>query len=107
MYAMLKGTSQALGLKSMAEDFGDEVAGAIWSDATAAIAIAQRGGLGKLRHIQTQHLWMQERVANKEVSISKVLGTENPADLLTKHLPRETMAKHIEFSGLIIKGCRA
>ena len=91
----------------MAADFGDEITVAIWSDATAAIAIAQRGALGKLRHIQTQYLWIQERVASKDVSLGKVLGTENPADLLTKHLPRETMAKHLEFSGLVIKGGRA
>ena len=91
----------------MAEYFGDKVNVSIWSDATAAIAIAQRGGLGKLRHIQTQYLWIQERVANKDVGLQKVLGTENPADMLTKHLPREALERHLEFSALLIKGGRA
>ena len=107
LYALLKGTAQSLGLKSMAAAFGDELHVAVWSDATAAIAIAQRGGLGKLRHIQTQYLWIQERVAAKDIGLKNVLGTDNPADLLTKHLPREVMERHLEFSGLVVKGGRA
>ena len=60
LYALLKGASQTLGLKSMAADFRDELECGLWSDASAAIAISQRSGLGKLRHIQTQFLWLQE-----------------------------------------------
>ena len=78
----------------MAADFGDEIQVAVWSDAPAAIAIAQRGGLGKLRHIQTQYLWIQERVAAKDIGLKKVLGTNNPADLFTKHLDEKTNLRH-------------
>ena len=76
---------------------GDTMAIGLYSDASAAIAISQRTGLGKLRHIQTQYLWIQERVAHKEIGLQTVLGTENPADLLTKHLPRAIVEKHLEF----------
>ena len=107
LYALLKGASQSLGLKAMAYDFGDDLNVSLWSDASAAIAISQRSGLGKLRHIQTQYLWLQERVSCKDVALSKVLGTKNPADLLTKHLARADMDKHLEFSGLIIRTGRA
>ena len=54
LYALLKGASQSLGRKSMGADFRDELNIGLWSDASAAIAISQRSGLGKLRHIQTQ-----------------------------------------------------
>ena len=66
LYALLKGASQSFGLKSMAADFGDNVQAGLWSDASAAIAISQRSGLGKLRHIQTQYQWLQERVPAKD-----------------------------------------
>ena len=107
LYALLKGASQTLGLQSMAADFGDIIQAGLWSDASAAIAISQRSGLGKLRHIQTQYLWLQERVSCKDVALTKALGTNNPADLLTKHLGRPDVDRHLRFSGLIIRTGRA
>ena len=47
----------------------------IHSDATAAIGIARRRGLGKLRHLDVEDLWVQEKVRDKAVEICKVLGT--------------------------------
>ena len=72
-YALLKGASQPLGLQSMAMAFGDNLIIGLYSDASAAIAISQRTGLGKLRHIQTQYLCLQERVSSKELSLHKVM----------------------------------
>ena len=91
----------------MAADFGDDLQAGLWSDASAAIAISQRTGLGKLRHIQTQYLWLQERVSAKDLGLTKVVGTSNPADMMTKYLARADMDKHLEFSDLILRGGRA
>ena len=107
LYALLKGASQVLGLTSMGWDFGDELSAGLWSDASAAIAISQRSGLGKLRHIPTQYLWLQERVSAKEISLEKVLGTANPADMLTKNLAKADLDRHLEFSNLIVHTGRA
>ena len=107
LYALLKGASQSLGLRSMASDFGDNMSVGLWSDASAAIAISQRTGLGKLRHIQTQYLWLQERVSNKDAQLHKVVGTANPADMLTKPLAQADLNKHLEYSGLVVQGGRA
>ena len=57
-----------------------------FTDSSAALAVSQRGGCGKLRHVRIGHLWVQERVAMRELTVSKVLGTENPADIFTKVL---------------------
>ena len=51
------------------------------SDATAAIGIARRKGLGKLRHLKVEDLWIQQKVRDKTMEIVKVLGTDNPADI--------------------------
>ena len=91
----------------MAADFGDDVECGLWSDASAAIAISQRSDLGKLRHIQTQFLWLQQRVSAKELKLTKAVGTANPADMLTKNLAKADLEKHLRFSGLILREGRA
>ena len=40
---------------------------------------------GKLRHIDTQCLWIQRRVRDGSFELRKVLVTGNPADIFTKH----------------------
>ena len=50
------------------------------------MGICGRQGLGKLRHVDTQCLWIQQRVGDRTIELVKVRGEENPADLFTKHL---------------------
>jgi len=57
----------------------------VWTDSSAAIGICTRQGLGKLRHLDTHTLWVQQAVRTGRVDLRKVLGENNPADLLTKH----------------------
>ena len=64
----------------------------IKEDSAAAKGKASRRGLGKLKHIDIKELWVQEKIALEEIKISKVLGTENLADALTKcrsHFPAQ------------------
>ena len=89
LYAMTKAASQVLGIISMLRDFGMVTQGMIKSDATAAIGMVHREGLGRTRHIRVQYLWMQEKVAEKELQVSKVGTLNNVADLMTKHLSKE------------------
>ena len=58
----------------------------MWTDSAAAIGICSRQGLGKLRHIATHTLWVQEKVRVGAIELRKVHGKVNPADLFTKHL---------------------
>ena len=50
------------------------------------MGICGRQGLGKLRHVDTRSLWIQQRVRDGSVELRKVRGEANPADLFTKHL---------------------
>ena len=83
---MVHATSEALGLKAMTEDYNSKIDPWLYVDASAAIGVAQRTGLGKIRHLDTGSLWLQQAVKNKKIGILKVKGTENPADLMTKYL---------------------
>ena len=61
----------------------------LFADSSAALAIAKRKGAGKLRHIHIRSLWIQDIQERDGTEFKKVLGTENPADLMTKYLTRE------------------
>lgn len=95
LYALTKGASTALGLSSLAADFGLELHLKIHTDASAAIGIVHRQGVGKLRHVRVQYLWIQSKVQNGDLSVHKVNGKENPADLMTKHLSIAEVQKHL------------
>ena len=67
----------------------------LYTDSSAARGIIHRAGLGKLRHLETGYLWLQSAVKAKKLQVRKVSGTENPADLMTKHLACADMWKHL------------
>ena len=93
-YGVVRAAGQGLGYQSLLEELGMDLNLRVWTDSSAAIGICSRQGLGKLRHIDTHTLWLQQAVRNRRLTIHKVLGDENPADLLTKHsLSRDRMLK--------------
>ena len=94
-YGMVKGASVGLGLQSVLSDFNISVSLTLKSDASAAIAIASRRGLGKVRHIEVCQLWLQEKVRKGDIKVVKVGTGENVADALTKYVSRENMSKHL------------
>ena len=96
LYALVKGSSQGLGMISLLNDLGVAVSAKVHTDASAAIGIVSRQGLGKLRHIRVQYLWIQDKVRGGDIEVTKILGTKNPADLMTKHLAALDMLKHME-----------
>ena len=81
---------------SMFKDFGLRARGEVLGDASAALGIIHRKGLGRTRHIDTGMLWIQQTAAEKRLAYSKVLGTDNPADLMTKYLARSVIDLHMQ-----------
>ena len=55
------GMAQAIGLQSLAADMHWKLLPRVYSDATAAIGISKRRGLGKIRHLHCADLWVQEK----------------------------------------------
>ena len=68
----------------------------VHTDSSAALDISHRRGLGKTRHIHVQCLRVQEKVKNKELTVSKIGTHENPADVLTKGFKADVMARHLQ-----------
>ena len=96
LYALVKGAAQTLGMISLARDLGQHVNGTVHSDASAALGIINRNGLGKLRHINVQYLWIQNRSNLGDVQVQKIPGVDNPADLFTKNLASQDIEKFCE-----------
>ena len=86
LVAAVKMSTELIGILQLLEDWGVKREARVYVDSSAAIGITQRRGNGKLRHVKVGMLWIQEKVENGELNITKVLGTENPADAMTKHL---------------------
>ena len=63
----------------------------LYLDSAAARGIMARCGVGKIRHLSCRCLWLQALVAAKDLVVSPVSGTKNPADLGTKHLSPHRM----------------
>ena len=64
------------------------------------MCIRDRSGIGTVRHRAVAQLWVQDLVRAKACRLFKVLGTENPADLMTKPLARTEIDGHLERLGL-------
>ena len=89
-YAALKSAAETLGFMSMLKDLNWNLEGTVYGDASAALGIINRLGLGKTRHIDTSLLWIQQIVAEMSLMFIQVLGTTKPADLYTNYLDART-----------------
>ena len=101
LYALVKGTAQGLGIMAMAEDLGVQVRLMVHTDSSAAIGISARRGLGKLRHIETQFLWVQSGIRDGKFEVKKVNGAENVSDIFTKNVDRKTLDTHLDTMGFV------
>ena len=92
---LTRGAAQGIGLRAIANDLGFNYSIMLHTDATAAMGMSRRLGVGKIRHLDTGLLWTQDKVRSGDVGLSKVAGPENPADSLTKHLNGADVKRHM------------
>ena len=107
LHALVAASAETLGIIALMADMGLNVGGEVLSDSTAALGIAQRQGIGKLRHVRTQALWVQEARSEGRLKYKKVLGSRNPADALTKYMASPLMNQHTETVGMEFRCGRA
>ena len=77
-YALVKGGSAGLGIKSMLKEMGVNVEIKISTDASAAVGMVKRRGLGRVRHIDVSQLWIQNKVQEGQIKIRKVGHKRKP-----------------------------
>ena len=107
LVAAVKMSAELIGMTQLAHDWGMDVEGRLYVDSEAAIGVVSRRGNGRLRHVRVGMLWIQELVEEGGIQVSKVLGTENPADAMTKYLPASKMEGYMTQMSQAYRGGRA
>lgn len=98
-YALGSTAAYYSGVQSYFRDWQVELSVTCYSDSSSGLSFASRRGLGRIRHVETRFLWLQERVALKHIKVSKVSTNDNPADILTKPLSYAEMSRYVERLG--------
>ncbi len=108
-YAAVRGAAVLLGMRSLLEDLavGVKVRLRLKTDSSAAQGFASRKGLGRMRHVSTRYLWLQDKVADKTVEICKVGTKEQLADFLTKPVPHAWVKEKLEELAMEFREGRA
>ena len=75
----------------MARDLGAECALEVETDSSASKGVLTRRGVGRIRHLHTPMLWVQERTSRGDIAVRKIAGVDNPADLGTKFVDAKQM----------------
>lgn len=93
LVSIVRGSSEGIGMRGLMEDLGFTCRVKTLTDAQAAIGICKRSGVGRVRHLDTR-LWVQVKIRSGDIDIGSVLGSDNPSDLLAKHVLSELTACH-------------
>ena len=71
------------------------------TDASAAVGIVLRHGIGKIKHLHVKQMWVQEKVREGELSVRKIPRENNAADLLTHHFTEKEASLHLKAMGVV------
>ena len=93
----MKAACEAIGSVALADDLGIKLRVRLHIDAAAALGILERQGVGRVRYLDIGVLWLQEHQLRRVVELTKVLGIENPADLMAKHLDQKLVTAVLNY----------
>ena len=105
-YGIVKCAAIGLGARSMLAYFDMCVDVVVRTDSSSGLAVGSRRGLGRLRHVQTRYLWVQQRVQQGDFRLKKEPGDTNVSDALTKPLDEKRMTNLLTMMGYVFRGGR-
>ena len=97
--ALVCGAQEGLQTKSLASELGLELDLILESDASAALAAAEKQGVLKFKHLAIRWLFLKELVDRKAVVLRKVKTEECAADFLTKPLSGNLLRRGLYLTG--------
>ena len=102
--ACVKASADSIGMQQAALDLGMDLKITIRSDASAALGAIARRGSGRMKHVNTQWLWVQEASRKGVIRYEKVCTTVNLADLLTKAVSSFVLRRLLNLQGCLLLG---
>ena len=94
--ALVGGCSEGLLVKAVLVD--GPVALKVYCDNNAAVAIANKEGVGRVKHLDGRLLWLQQR-QGRDLELRRVDTLTNPADIGTKVLPGKRVKLLLKLMG--------
>lgn len=108
LYAVIKAATETVGVAGILEEWGFmETPARIMGDASAALGIIGRRGLGKVRHLDVAHFWIQDAAQTERLTLRKVAGNDTPADMLTKALEAQARDRYVRVLRMQVAEGRA
>ena len=98
-YSQVNASARGLHLRNLLRGLGTETKVRIFGDSAASQAMARRQGVGRIRHLEAKHLWIQDKVADKESELHRVATADNRAG--TKYVGQEVMSRHLKGLNLV------
>ena len=105
--AVVKISTELLGILQLESDWNNKVQAEVLADSIAALAVVNRRGNGKMRHVKVGQLWVQQKREGGEIKYNKVLGSKNPADMMTKYVTAAEVITQSERMGMRMEDGRA
>ena len=105
-YALILCSARVMVLHSLLQGFGftSLATPEAYSDSSAARGIAGRSGVGRIKHMVTRHLWLQEARATGRIVIKVIDTVQNTSDLGTKYLDQGRRSVLISMLPLAERG---
>ena len=75
LIAVVRAACEGLGMIALADDFGVDLQARLHIDASAALGVLQRQGVGRVRHLDVGVLCLQEQQLKRIIELTKVSGT--------------------------------
>lgn len=99
-YSAGKAIAHLLFILYIMKEIGHVVQIKVLTDSSAARGMMGRIGSGRVRHMQTRFLWVQERLRNREFVLGRVGTLVNPGDVGTKGQTSEALARLLPLAGV-------
>ena len=89
--------SEAIGVYELLLEWGteDKLDIVLQTDSSAAKGTLTRRGSGKVKHLTTKQLWVQEAIRTYKVKVEKINRSYNSADLLTHQCGKLDFNDHL------------
>ena len=107
LYGVTRGSCGALCLQSLAECLVQNMDARSHVDFTAAMPIAERRGLGSVRHTDGNVLWTREQQVRDRLPLVNARCTRNSAGLMAKSLAEPQVNTYLELVHIEFRGGRA
>lgn len=98
--ALVGGAAEAMYVKAVVEWISGPALLLVFSDNSAARALACREGVGKIRHLHGKLLWLQQKIKQDVLAVQKIGTLLNPSDIGTKSLSQNRVKMLAGFLGM-------